>query len=227
VRLAVLIAARNEAERLPALLESLRRQTEPAEETILADGGSTDGTRTLAAVAGALVFEPPQRGRGQQFAAAAAAASAELLLFAHADMTFAPRTFAAVRAAFRTRPALIGGCCGHRFAEPSVALRLVALGDGLRARWLGRSYGDQAQFCRADWLAAQGGYPPQGLMEDVELARRLRHSGAVAYLDAPATVSGRSLLARGVAKSLWRNWRLRRAYARGADPEALRREYYR
>ncbi len=227
MRLAVLIAARNEAARLPALFDSLRRQTEPAEETILADGGSTDGTRSLAAAAGTTVIACPQPGRGQQFAAAAAVAAAELRLFAHADMAFPPQALAAVRAAFRNRSGLAGGCFGHRFAEPSWALRVVAFGDGLRARWWGRSYGDQAQFCRADWLAAQGGFPHQGLMEDVELARRLRRSGAAAYLNLPVVVSGRSLLARGVAKSLWRNWRLRRAYARGADPEALRRAYYR
>ena len=223
---AVLIPTRNEAARLPRLLASLAAQTEQAEQVIVADASSADGTAALAAATGAVVLTGMLPGRGQQLAAACRAASASILVFAHADMVFPAAGLAALRTAYRRHSSLIGGCFGHRFAERSVALRAVAWGDRLRAHRLGRSYGDQAQFCRAAWLADGGGFPQQGLMEDIELARRLRASGQTKYLDLPVEVSGRALLARGVGRTLLRNWRLRRAYSRGADPDALRAIYY-
>ena len=48
-RVAVLIAARNEASALPATLDALLRSEEPAEEIWLIDDGSTDETRALLA----------------------------------------------------------------------------------------------------------------------------------------------------------------------------------
>lgn len=44
----LVIPIKNEEESLPALLESVRRQTRPPEEVILVDGGSTDRTVALA-----------------------------------------------------------------------------------------------------------------------------------------------------------------------------------
>jgi poly-beta-1,6-N-acetyl-D-glucosamine synthase len=46
--LAVVICFLNEAMHLPTLLESLMRQTEPPDQVLLVDDGSTDGSRTIA-----------------------------------------------------------------------------------------------------------------------------------------------------------------------------------
>ncbi|MEM8600649.1 MAG: glycosyltransferase [Bacteroidota bacterium] len=46
--IAVLVAARNEAARLPALLDALAAQTHPPAEVLIADDGSTDGTAAVA-----------------------------------------------------------------------------------------------------------------------------------------------------------------------------------
>ena len=51
----VVVPTLNEEQVLPLLLGALARQTRPAGELIVADGGSVDGTRKLAAAAGARV----------------------------------------------------------------------------------------------------------------------------------------------------------------------------
>ncbi len=53
----------NEAARLPAILESIRKQRYPASqvELLVADGGSTDETVTIAQAFGARVFHNPMR----------------------------------------------------------------------------------------------------------------------------------------------------------------------
>jgi cellulose synthase/poly-beta-1,6-N-acetylglucosamine synthase-like glycosyltransferase len=67
--ISVIIPTLNEAEALPSLLRALARQGE-AHEVIVADGGSDDGTVSLARTAGARVVAAPC-GRGAQLAAGA------------------------------------------------------------------------------------------------------------------------------------------------------------
>src|SRR3972149_3992361 len=58
----VVVPTWNEAKSLPALLASLRTQTRPPREVLLADSGSTDGTADLGRAAGATGL--PRGGRG-------------------------------------------------------------------------------------------------------------------------------------------------------------------
>ena len=101
----VIIPTLNEAATLPRLLDALRPSG--ADEVIVVDGGSTDGTPALAQVAGASVLSGP-RGRGRQLHAGAEAASGEAFLFLHADTLLPPSGVAAVRAAL-SRPEIAGG----------------------------------------------------------------------------------------------------------------------
>ncbi len=66
VRFSLIVATLNEAARLPALLDSIRRQRYPSEliELLVADGGSTDDTIAIARASGARVFHNPMR-RGE------------------------------------------------------------------------------------------------------------------------------------------------------------------
>jgi len=56
-------------------------------------------------------------------------------------------------------------------------------------------YGDQAMFVRRDAFEQVGGFPDQPLMEDVELARRLRRVGTIRIVPGIVRVSGRRFLA--------------------------------
>ncbi len=84
----VIIPTLNEAAYLPHLLDVLAAQTRPADEIIVADAGSTDGTPELAQAHGARVVGGgiPAVGRN----AGAKVAKGELLLFLDADVVPPP-----------------------------------------------------------------------------------------------------------------------------------------
>lgn len=84
--LTVLIAARDEEERIGATVAALRRAF-PDAEVIVADDGSRDGTATAAAAAGAVVVALPARGKGQALSAAERAAPPGRLLLVDADLS--------------------------------------------------------------------------------------------------------------------------------------------
>jgi len=83
-RLSVIIPTLNEAGYLPLLLEALAAQTRPADEIIVADAGSADGTAELACPRGARVVRggTPAVARN----AGARVAGGDLLLFLDADV---------------------------------------------------------------------------------------------------------------------------------------------
>ncbi|MCE9613635.1 MAG: glycosyltransferase family 2 protein [Lentisphaerae bacterium] len=77
----------NAAQILPRCLASIRRQDYPAEacEIVVADGGSTDRTRAIAAEYGAVVLDNPQRRAEPGKQLAFARATGEYLVFLDAD----------------------------------------------------------------------------------------------------------------------------------------------
>src|SRR4051812_24483017 len=82
--LSVVIPTLDAAASLPGTLASVAG----ADEVVVVDGGSSDGTRTLAASLGACVVTAP-RGRGSQLASGVAVARGAWLLLLHADTRLA------------------------------------------------------------------------------------------------------------------------------------------
>jgi len=82
---AVLVAARNEEDRISATVERLRAQF-PESEVIVADDGSTDGTAAAAEKAGAQVLRLPARGKGQALTFAEREAPRGRILVCDADL---------------------------------------------------------------------------------------------------------------------------------------------
>ena len=82
---AVLVAARDEAERIGATVEALRIFF-PGVEVIVADDGSRDGTADAAEAAGAVVLRLPRLGKGQALSAAERAAPPGTVLLCDADL---------------------------------------------------------------------------------------------------------------------------------------------
>ncbi len=83
---AAVVAAYNEAETLPGVLEALRRTPRIA-EVIVASDGSSDATAALGRAAGARVLDlQPNRGKAFALAAGVAATDRRVLLFVDADL---------------------------------------------------------------------------------------------------------------------------------------------
>lgn len=217
--IAVLVPAldeeRNLRSRLPALLAT-------ADEVVVSDGGSRDGTVRVATELGARVVTGAP-GRGGQLNRAAAAATSEVFLFLHADSSLPPGALE------RVREALAGGADGGAFLvafdSPRPVLRLGARLINLRTRLTGAPLGDQAQFVTREAFEALGGYRDWPILEDLDFIRRLRRHGRIAILPERVTTSARRFESRGIARTVTVNWLIWTLYCLGVSPLRLARLY--
>ena len=220
MKLSIIVPALDEASGIAATLAALAPLRARGHEVILADGGSADGTPALAAPFADKVIAAP-RGRARQMNAGAAQASGEALLFLHADTRLPPDADQMVSAALGAR---LWGCFDVRIDGRSRLLGMVAFCMNWRSRLTGIATGDQVLFVRrADFP----GFPEIALMEDIAFCKAMKRQGAPACLRERATTSGRRWDAQGAMCTIVHMWRLRLAYAMGADPEDLARRYAR
>jgi len=222
MRLSIVVPVLDEAAGLGARLAALQPLRARGAELIVVDGGSRDGTPALAAPLADRVLSAP-RGRASQLNAGADAARGDVLLFLHAD-TRLPADADALIA-----QALAGGARWGRFdvriEGRHPGLPLVAALMNLRSRLSGIATGDQAVFVRRALFRRVGGFAPLPLMEDVALSARLRREARPACLRARVVTSGRRWDSHGFWRTVLLMWRLRAAFALGADPQALAARY--
>lgn len=219
-RISVIVPTLNEQEYLPATLSHI--VLAPGDELIVVDGGSNDQTVTIARR-----FTPhvllSRRGRAAQMNCGARCARGEILLFVHADTLLPPVALEAVRQA--VQHGAVGGAFRLRITPPTLALRLVAWGANLRARWGQLPYGDQALFVPRQIFEALGGYDDVPFMEDVRLVQALRQRGRLTILPQAVSTSGRRWQRDGVLYTTVRNTLLITLYFCGVSPATLQRWY--
>ena len=224
MRLSVVIPALNEAAQIGDLLADLAPTREQGAELILVDGGSTDGTSAAAAPFVNRVLGAP-RGRATQMNAGAWEASGEILWFLHADTRLPPEAAEVLLGACKR-----GATWGRfdvRLSGRLPVLRLVERAMNLRSRLTGIATGDQGIFVTRAAFEGVGGYPEIPLMEDIALSRALRRLARPACLRTRIQTSSRRWEERGALRTILLMWRLRLAYALGADPHRLARLYAR
>jgi rSAM/selenodomain-associated transferase 2 len=223
--LSIVIPALNEAAGIEATLQALQPLRLRGVELVLADGGSSDSTPTLAQPWVDAVVDAP-RGRALQMNAGAARARASVLLFLHADTRLPPLADVLVLQAVQRSDQ--GACWGRfdvRIEGRPWMLRVVAVLMNLRSRASGIATGDQAIFITREAFERVGGFPEQVLMEDIEISRRLKRLGRPACLRARVCTSGRRWEQRGVWRTIVLMWRLRWRYWRGESPARLAEAY--
>ncbi|RMG34903.1 MAG: glycosyltransferase [Planctomycetota bacterium] len=222
VSVSVVIPTLNEAARLPVAVSSARAAG--CVEVLVADGGSTDATASLAKTLACRLIETP-RGRGIQQNAAARLAAGEVLLFLHADCRLPREALQQIDEAVH-RFGATAGAFRQSIDAPGHLYRALETGNALRVRLFGLAYGDQAIFVRRDLFEAVGGFPEWPLMEDVGLMQRLRRARVrPVLLDGPVVVSARRWQRCGVVRQTLRNWSLLAAYFCGVSPRTLARFY--
>ncbi len=217
--IALIVPTLNEARTLPRCLAGLDLQDERL-RVVVADGGSTDGTRRVAEGLGAtLVVEAP-RGRAAQLNAGAAAARADVLWFVHADCRAPAGAPDAIRRALAD-PRVVGGAFRFALDGRGAALRLLELGVRVRCALLRLPYGDQGLFVRRAVFETMGGFPGIPLFEDVRLVRALKRRGRLALLPLCLPTSPRRWRRDGVAGTTARHLALAVLERVGVPPERL------
>jgi rSAM/selenodomain-associated transferase 2 len=215
----VIIPTLNEESAIAAAIQSAFQAG--AAEVLVSDGGSSDRTATIAAAEGARVLTGSTM-RAAQMNRGAAEAKSPHLIFLHADSLLPLQAATMVEAALTT--ANFGGF-RISFTEQKASLRIAAFMINARTRLTRCPWGDQAQFIRRDRFLAEHGFREIPLMEDYEMATRMRRRGRTVILPAAVRTSGRRFLRLGVLRTAARNWRIIAAFRRGVDPAELARTY--
>lgn len=213
---------------IPALNEEVviarairNAQAAGADEVLVTDGGSEDGTAAVAIDAGARVIRAP-RGRGPQLNAGAEASRGDVLLFLHADGLLPRDAAVQIRAAL-VDPDVVGGNFRIHFGTTAHARFLAAFYHVIRR--LTVYYGDSAIWCRRDQFAIVGGFPPYPLMEDLKFVHLLQRHGRMAYLEGPVQASPRRWEQGGLLKT-WASWVvIQTLYFYNVSPARLARLY--
>lgn len=204
------------------LAENLPRLLEGADEVIVSDGGSGDGTVEVAGALGARVVGGPP-GRGRQLNRGAASTTADVLVFLHADSRLP------VGALEQVRQAVVDGASGGGFyvewRSERPILRFGGRLTNLRTRLTRCPLGDQGQFCRRDVFEALGGFEDWPILEDLDFARQLKRTGRVALLEPPVVISVRRYQNHGITRTIVTNWLIWLLYFLGVSPERLVRLY--
>ena len=209
----VIIPALNEEDWIAGAVTSARDAG--AAEIIVVDGGSTDRTARFATAAGArVILTEPMRAR--QMNLGAHAASSDYLIFLHADS----RLPAGAASAVEISGVTFGGF-RIRFAEHDRKLRVAEVMINFRSAMTREPWGDQAQFVKRSALLESGGFREIPIMEDYELARRMRRAGRTRILPLAVTTSARRFLKHGLLRTVASNWSIIIRYHLGVRPEKL------
>jgi glycosyltransferase involved in cell wall biosynthesis len=207
-RFSVVIPAYNEAEFLGSCLDSLLAQDYPGPyEVVVVDNNSTDATAAVARARGATVVHEPKAGVCPARQCGTTAARGEIVVSTDADTFFSPDWLSRIDQAFRDDPGRVAVAGPCRFVDPpwwgrvytGVLFSIVSLVAHLTGRILYVTATNLA-FRKSEWPgynieATQGG-------DELDLLRRLRCRGSVAFVRRNPTFTSSRRLRRGLAYNI-------------------------
>ena len=222
--ISIVVPVLNEAALIGPFLRHLR-PFGPAVEMIVVDGGSADGTLTIARPLADRVISAP-RGRAAQMNAGAELASGEVLWFLHADLRVPANAIEEMKAALED-DRVAGGCFRLRYPRPEWIYRVSDSLGNLGVNVFGFALGDHGIFCRRSAFARVGGYPVVPILEDAELYRRLRAIGRMKQLGEEIVSDPRTFEKRGRYRTTAVYFLILALYVAGVPITGLNRIYRR
>lgn len=220
--ISVIVPVLNEATMLPNQIRHLVA-LDGDSEIIVVDGGSTDGTREIARATATVRPIESHRGRGVQIQTGVEAARGDVLLVVHADSRLPDDALLAIEDA--VAEGARWGWFDICYDTDHAAMRLIPKYLNAHAWLLGEPTGENAMWATRDTWEQAGGCPRTPLMEDLELARRLRRIARGRRLPGPVVCSARryrAWTALGMSLRCAALWAL---FHLGASPETLERFY--
>ena len=178
--LSIIVPVLNEAPLLGEFLGKIRVVAGRESEIIVIDGGSSDGTWSIAESLADRVIAA-RRGRAAQMNAGAKVARGEVLWFLHADLEIPSSSIDRIQSALADAR-VVGGCFRLRFPRPELIYRVSDSLGNLGVGVFGFALGDHGIFCRREAFHQVGGYPDVPILEDAEIYRRLRGEGRMLQL---------------------------------------------
>lgn len=217
----VIIPSRREGSRL---LEAVReaRALFGEGEVVVVTFEETGAIRDAVRAEGGMWLEAPRPGRGLQLRLGAECSRGRYLVFLHADTRLPADAGRLIRSALAI-DGVAGGAFRLGFDRAHPVLDALA--------WLSRMtlrtafLGDQCLFCTREAYEAAGGFSPEPLFEDVDLARRLARVGRLVRLSRTVTTSARRFGKNGPLRQLTLNALLLLGYHVGVSPKCLNVAY--
>ncbi|MCH6233483.1 TIGR04283 family arsenosugar biosynthesis glycosyltransferase [Cognataquiflexum rubidum] len=172
MKISIIIPVLNEAENLKELLPFFRKvKNREQQEVIVADGGSTDGTKEVVEKAGFRFLTCGIQSRAAQMNMGAKESNGDIFYFVHADVRILPSFYEdimlSLNEGFQT------GCFAYNFYSNKKMLRINSWFTQFNGLFSGG--GDQTLFIRKDVFLELGGFDEKFcLMEDFELVRRIK-----------------------------------------------------
>ena len=202
------VPARNEVDYLDGTLASIGSQTTARPyEVVVADGDSTDGTRTVARRHGAAVVREGGHSIASGRNRGAAAADGEWLVFVDADTTLAPEYLERMLS-FADREELAAASSRCRIAGPRRAKAMEWTINHAFPRLSSPILPGFNTVVRREAFERVGGFP-EVPNEDTAFSRRLGRRARTAYHPATlATTSGRRVADAGLTGTLLHYLRL-------------------
>jgi rSAM/selenodomain-associated transferase 2 len=222
--LSIIVPVLNEAELIGGFLRKLR-SLGPDLEIIVVDGGSYDGTRSLAEPLADRVITA-RRGRASQMNAGAEIARGDVLWFLHADLDIPSGSPAEIESAL-TNPQIVGGCFRLRFPRREVIYRVSDSLGNVGVNLFGFALGDHGIFCRRATFRHVHGYPDVPILEDAEIYRRLRREGRMVQLRQEIVSNPRAFEAHGRYRTTAVYFSILALYVLGVPIGVLNRIYRR
>lgn len=228
-KVTILIPTLNEEHALPQTVACILALDPPADEVLLIDGGSEDGTKQLAAEGGLKVLLSPKRGRGAQVNFGVSQATGDIICVLHADSILPLDAVEEIRkamadpkltlASFTPRIAGPGGTRWGSTAHNWLKTWYIPLlmRPWLFLRGVRLLFGDHAMFFRRDQFLAIGGCDEDVVvMEEADLCIKLARFGRTRMIPRWVWTSDRRIAAWGRWRANWIYVKVGMMWAMGA-----------
>ncbi len=219
--ISIIIPVLNEEKTIEKLLVQINELKED-KEIIVVDGGSRDRTSSIASRYAKVIHS--QKGRANQMNAGVKKASGDILWFIHSDSMINGHALDDIEKTIEA--GYIGGGFSLYFYDfDSILMRYIAKTSNWRAKYIGLFFGDQGLFVKRHIFQQVGGYPLIEIMEDWELAMRLKRVDKMKLLGSLIGTSGRRFKKKGVFKTLLFMHKIKFLYMIGVPPDKLSEMY--